>query len=269
MNRPVPALTARRLGTAPGESPHLLFPLARRLRAAHRRLPPRNGNPVGPLHLGLLPGPRLRRPIHSVHSRLVRALPVPGIAVQSRLYRFLLLAPAMRTPSHFPAPRHGGSAAPPTLPSPPAAPCAVDTETRHVLALTVPPDMARPRLSRFLRLRPRRLATSPPPSCTVGAATPHLPHLPLSSVRPPPPRKRRPNCFPQTDGRHEMTNKVHKPYCFAGQPAPCKGYFSNDVLPCVCGSNAMLLEALSKVTMPAVPVTDRAPAEVYALPLTA
>ena len=28
----------------------------------------------------------------------------------------------------------------------------------------------------------------------------------------------------------------HEHFCFAGQPAPCEGYFLNDVLPCVCGA---------------------------------
>ena len=36
-----------------------------------------------------------------------------------------------------------------------------------------------------------------------------------------------------------MTEVKHQPFCFAGQPAPCKGYFPDDVLPCVCGENAM------------------------------
>jgi hypothetical protein len=42
----------------------------------------------------------------------------------------------------------------------------------------------------------------------------------------------------------------HKHFCFAGQPAPCKGYFSNDVLPCVCGAEGDVVSALSQVAVP-------------------
>jgi hypothetical protein len=41
----------------------------------------------------------------------------------------------------------------------------------------------------------------------------------------------------------------HEHYCFAGQPAPCKGYFPNDVLPCVCGAEGDVVTALSQVAM--------------------
>jgi hypothetical protein len=56
---------------------------------------------------------------------------------------------------------------------------------------------------------------------------------------------------------------VHKPFCFAGQPAPCPGYFENDILPCVCGAPDDVLAALAQVQIPATPVEtacrDRAP----------
>jgi hypothetical protein len=57
---------------------------------------------------------------------------------------------------------------------------------------------------------------------------------------------------------------VHKSFCFAGQPAPCPGYFENDVLPCVCGATQDVLSALAQVQVPATPVaetarSDRAP----------
>jgi hypothetical protein len=61
---------------------------------------------------------------------------------------------------------------------------------------------------------------------------------------------------------------MHKPYCFAGQSAPCPGYFANDVLPCVCGKESLLL-ALSQVATPSVPVQDLAAPEVHLLPLSA
>jgi hypothetical protein len=43
----------------------------------------------------------------------------------------------------------------------------------------------------------------------------------------------------------------HEHFCFAGQPAPCKGYFPNDVLPCVCGVEGDAVTALSRVAVPA------------------
>lgn len=43
----------------------------------------------------------------------------------------------------------------------------------------------------------------------------------------------------------------HAHFCFAGQPAPCKGYFPNDVLPCVCGVEGDVVSALSQVAVPA------------------
>jgi hypothetical protein len=46
------------------------------------------------------------------------------------------------------------------------------------------------------------------------------------------------------DGKHEQ-------FCFAGQPALCKGYFRNDVLPCVCGIEGDAVTALSLVAVPA------------------
>ena len=43
----------------------------------------------------------------------------------------------------------------------------------------------------------------------------------------------------------------HKHFCFAGQPAPCEGYFLNDVLPCICGAYGDVVTALSRVAVPA------------------
>jgi|HubBroStandDraft_5_1064220.scaffolds.fasta_scaffold1187139_1 hypothetical protein len=43
------------------------------------------------------------------------------------------------------------------------------------------------------------------------------------------------------------TLRGHAEYCFAGQPAPSPGYFDGDVLPCVCGAEGTVLEALWKV----------------------
>ena len=60
---------------------------------------------------------------------------------------------------------------------------------------------------------------------------------------------------------------MHDTCCFAGQPAPCMGYFANDILPCVCGKERLLL-ALSQVAIPSVPVKEFAPA-VHILPLSA
>jgi hypothetical protein len=39
----------------------------------------------------------------------------------------------------------------------------------------------------------------------------------------------------------------HKPFCFAGQAAPCTGYFPNDVLPCICGLEGDVITALTNV----------------------
>jgi hypothetical protein len=44
----------------------------------------------------------------------------------------------------------------------------------------------------------------------------------------------------------------HKHFCFAGQPAPCEGYFLNDVLPCVCGAEADVVTALYRIAVPAL-----------------
>jgi len=57
----------------------------------------------------------------------------------------------------------------------------------------------------------------------------------------------------------------HEHFCFAGQPAPCEGYFANDVLPCVCGLEGDVLEALSRVAVPC-PVGG-APVQVPARPV--
>jgi hypothetical protein len=61
---------------------------------------------------------------------------------------------------------------------------------------------------------------------------------------------------------------MHNVYCFAGQSAPCPGYFANDALPCVCSSKESLLFALSQVAIPFMPIKDVPPA-VHILPLSA
>jgi hypothetical protein len=63
-------------------------------------------------------------------------------------------------------------------------------------------------------------------------------------------------------------SEMHNAYCFAGQPAPCAGYFTNDILPCICSRESLLL-ALSQVAIPYIPATDLAPREVHILPLSA
>ena len=49
----------------------------------------------------------------------------------------------------------------------------------------------------------------------------------------------------------------HEPYCFAGQPALCSGYFEGDMLPCICGTEGDAITALSELALPA-PVCERA-----------
>jgi len=61
---------------------------------------------------------------------------------------------------------------------------------------------------------------------------------------------------------------MHSVCCFAGQPAPCPGYFANDLLPCVCSSKENLLIALSQVAIPFAPVKN-VPPVVQILPLSA
>jgi hypothetical protein len=62
---------------------------------------------------------------------------------------------------------------------------------------------------------------------------------------------------------------MHNAYCFAGQPAPCSGYFANDVLPCVCRSREDLLLALLQVAIPPTPVRETAAQATQALRLSA
>jgi len=59
----------------------------------------------------------------------------------------------------------------------------------------------------------------------------------------------------------ETMNRLteHRSFCFAGQPAPCVGYFAGDVLPCICGAEGDVTTALSQVALPA-PVCEK-PAE--------
>jgi hypothetical protein len=63
--------------------------------------------------------------------------------------------------------------------------------------------------------------------------------------------------------------KMHNVCCFAGQLAACPGYFSNDILPCVCSSKESLLLALSQVAMPYIPIPDFAAPVMHLLPLSA
>jgi hypothetical protein len=53
----------------------------------------------------------------------------------------------------------------------------------------------------------------------------------------------------------------HKDFCFAGQPALCKGYFPGDVLPCVCGAEGDVIAALSEAAVPAPAGGTPAPAK--------
>ena len=43
---------------------------------------------------------------------------------------------------------------------------------------------------------------------------------------------------------------MHVLYCFADELAPCRGYFDNDILPCVCGEGGDILAALSQIAVP-------------------
>jgi hypothetical protein len=66
-----------------------------------------------------------------------------------------------------------------------------------------------------------------------------------------------------------LKQRTHKSYCFAGQPAPCKGYFAKDILPCICGDRERLLSELSRAVVPSVPVPVKALPEVRLLALSA
>ena len=66
-----------------------------------------------------------------------------------------------------------------------------------------------------------------------------------------------------------IRKNMHKTYCFAGQTAPCQGYFSDDVLPCVCGAEKSILVALGQVAMPAVPLSEEVAPAMHLLPLSA
>jgi hypothetical protein len=61
---------------------------------------------------------------------------------------------------------------------------------------------------------------------------------------------------------------MHNSFCFAGQSATCPGYFSNDILPCVCSRESLLL-ALSHVAIAYVPVAAMTPPVMHLLPLSA
>jgi hypothetical protein len=62
---------------------------------------------------------------------------------------------------------------------------------------------------------------------------------------------------------------MHNAFCFAGEAAPCPGYFTNDILPCVCSSKEKLLFELSQVAIPCIPVQDLAPQGANVLSLSA
>ena len=56
-----------------------------------------------------------------------------------------------------------------------------------------------------------------------------------------------------------MQNLVkHKDFCSAGQPAPCEGYFTGNVLPCVCGAEGNVIQALNELA-PEAPVGGTPP----------
>jgi hypothetical protein len=52
------------------------------------------------------------------------------------------------------------------------------------------------------------------------------------------------------------TPEGHQWYCFATQPAPCPGYFPDDVLPCVCGDPGSLLGVMIQILMRSLPVRE-------------
>lgn len=62
---------------------------------------------------------------------------------------------------------------------------------------------------------------------------------------------------------------MHNAYCFAGQFAPCPGYFLSEFLPCVCSSRENLFFALSQVAIPFIPLRDAGPPVLHLLPLSA
>jgi hypothetical protein len=63
--------------------------------------------------------------------------------------------------------------------------------------------------------------------------------------------------------------QMHRPDCFAGQPAACPGYFADDVLPCVCGVDGTALQALGRIAMPVVPPGKDEASNSQEMPLTA
>jgi hypothetical protein len=80
--------------------------------------------------------------------------------------------------------------------------------------------------------------------------------------------KRQVNCSYWLEGNAMRKSNAHEQYCFAGQPAPCAGYFKNDALPCICGANGNVLLALAKTAIPAVPLEQFTP-ELHLLALSA
>jgi hypothetical protein len=63
--------------------------------------------------------------------------------------------------------------------------------------------------------------------------------------------------------------RTHLEHCFAGQPAACPGYFAGDVLPCVCGVEGSVLQALSRIAIPVFPHSKDEPSRSHAMPLIA
>jgi hypothetical protein len=63
--------------------------------------------------------------------------------------------------------------------------------------------------------------------------------------------------------------RAHREYCFAGQPAACPGYFAGDILPCVCGADGTVLQALSRIAIPVIPRGEEASSKSHAMPLIA
>jgi hypothetical protein len=51
------------------------------------------------------------------------------------------------------------------------------------------------------------------------------------------------------------SQKVHQPYCFAGQPAARDGYFEDDLLPCICATQDLLF-ALQNAQTAAIPIYE-------------
>jgi hypothetical protein len=64
---------------------------------------------------------------------------------------------------------------------------------------------------------------------------------------------------PRAKGNAMSQSKKHKWFCCIGQPALCSGYFTDDLLPCVCGVDGTVLSALNQIAIPAQPLPDSQP----------